>query len=147
MPNYKDGMNLTVDEKKEILFNNKDNIIGQKFGRLTVIDIAYIKNRKIHWVCECDCEYHGQRIARATDLRNGNIASCKECKKENHFRTKDLTGQRFGKLTVLRFDKVNEKTRGSYWICECDCKGPHSIKSVSSNHLKDGSTKSCGYCN
>ena len=31
----------------------------------------------------------------------------------------DLTGQRFGKLVVLKRDL--EKTNGTYWICQCDC--------------------------
>lgn len=31
----------------------------------------------------------------------------------------DLTGQRFGKLTVLKRDY--SKKGGTYWICQCDC--------------------------
>ena len=53
----------------------------------------------------------------------------------------DLTGQRFGKWTVLRKDiKCNS---GSYWICKCDC---GTEKSVSSYSLRHGNTFSCG-CN
>lgn len=51
----------------------------------------------------------------------------------------DLTGQRFGRLTVI------ERTRniGKYtaWLCRCDCGNKKIIKSKS---LKDNSTKSCG---
>lgn len=53
----------------------------------------------------------------------------------------DLTGKRFGKLVVLyEAEKVGEKT---HWICKCDC---GNLKNVSSIHLKNGDTKSCGLC-
>lgn len=45
---------------------------------------------------------------------------------------KDLTGQRFGKLTVLYLDKEKTK-RKSYWVCKCDC---GNIKSIRSDCLK-----------
>jgi hypothetical protein len=54
----------------------------------------------------------------------------------------DLTGQRFGKLTVLR--KSDEVSRsGTLWVCSCDCGGT-SI--VIGQNLRKGRTKSCG-CN
>lgn len=54
----------------------------------------------------------------------------------------DLTGQRFGNLTVIErdFSKPNSQNR-SFWKCKCDC-GNYSI--VSSTHLRKGDIKSCG---
>lgn len=54
----------------------------------------------------------------------------------------DLTGQRFGRLTVL-YRGPNQKTRTT-WICQCDC---GNITRVQSNGLKSGRTKSCGCYN
>lgn len=59
---------------------------------------------------------------------------------------KDLTGQRFGKLTVLHLDEEFEKIRGKRqirWICQCDC---GTIKSIIGAELlrKNKSQKSCG---
>lgn len=52
----------------------------------------------------------------------------------------DLTGMKFGKLTVLkRADKGNMKA--TRWICECEC---GNIKIVYGADLKSGHTKSCG---
>lgn len=52
----------------------------------------------------------------------------------------DLTGQRFGRLTVAKVDEINKN--GSYtWKCECEC-GKKTI--VSSPNLRRGITKSCG---
>ena len=34
----------------------------------------------------------------------------------------DLTGQRFGKLTVLKYDESSAcSEQGTRWICKCDC--------------------------
>ena len=52
-----------------------------------------------------------------------------------HFNTKDLTGQRFGKLTVLGFDQTSIGKGRARWICTCDC-DPSSRVSVLSSHLK-----------
>ena len=52
----------------------------------------------------------------------------------------DLTGQRFGQLTVI--EKAKEKGRNTRWICKCDC-GNECI--VRADHLKSGNTKSCGH--
>ena len=51
---------------------------------------------------------------------------------------KDLTGQRFGRLVVLSRDTTK---KGVYWNCQCDC---GNIKSIRSNSLTLGKTKSCG---
>lgn len=51
----------------------------------------------------------------------------------------DLTGERFGKLLVLRrADSRNGRTR---WLCRCDC---GNEKEVAAQALKSGKTKSCG---
>lgn len=55
-------------------------------------------------------------------------------------KVKDLTGQKFGRLTVVERD-MNDPAKRSKWICRCDC---GNICSVYSNHLKSGQTTSCG---
>lgn len=54
-------------------------------------------------------------------------------------KVKDITGQRFGRLTVIRFVEV--KDRQAFFECVCDC-GNHTI--VSGHSLRRGHTKSCG---
>lgn len=53
---------------------------------------------------------------------------------------KDITGQRFGNLTVLKPD-FKDRRGEWHWLCLCDC---GSTKSVSGNKLRSGNTKSCG---
>ena len=52
----------------------------------------------------------------------------------------DLTGKKFGYLTVLELDK-EKSTNIKYWKCQCEC---GTIKSIQGGHLKDGSSTSCG---
>lgn len=53
----------------------------------------------------------------------------------------DLTGQRFGKLTVLERDfSISGQGKRARWICKCDC---GITKSISSASLIDGQ-QSCG---
>lgn len=51
----------------------------------------------------------------------------------------DLTGQRFGRLTVI--SRAESKSGRPYWLCVCDC---GKKKVVRASHLKDGTTLSCG---
>lgn len=57
---------------------------------------------------------------------------------------KDLTGIKFLKLTVLKFDSwviQGKNTRVSFWLCQCDCGNQCKVKGT---HLSRGDTKSCG---
>lgn len=131
-----------------------ENLTGRKFNYLTVIRQAtedeYARGAGKHamWLCKCDC---GKiRFVSSGDLKNGRAVSC-GCKNREKARQlaynlgkknfKDLTGQKFGKLTVIK--------QGPYynnniqWICKCEC---GNLTTVRSNYLLSGHTKSCG-CN
>lgn len=57
---------------------------------------------------------------------------------------KDLTGQRFGKLTVIeRAPSGNDKRKRVRWLCRCDC-GTEMIRA--SRHLMSGVHKACNLC-
>lgn len=56
---------------------------------------------------------------------------------------KDLTGQRFGRLTVISFFEKRKRPSGStkyMWECRCDC---GNIIVVNADNLKSGHVKSC----
>lgn len=116
---------------------DKYNIIGQRFGRLTVESLSPIKkNRKLYWNCICDC---GNRtVVSGSNLRAGKVVSCGCAKKLS--RLEYLTGQVFGNLTVLYLDTNNNYAR-THWICKCSC---GTIKSVAACHLKQGLITNCG---
>lgn len=54
---------------------------------------------------------------------------------------KDETGNRYGRLTVLRKYRSDPHRRGMTWICRCDC---GQEIAVLGSHLRNGNTRSCG---
>jgi hypothetical protein len=54
--------------------------------------------------------------------------------------TKHLTGQRFGRLTVLH-EEGRDRRGNVLWLCSCDC---GSLNRVISTELCSGHTRSCG---
>lgn len=54
----------------------------------------------------------------------------------------DLTGKRYGLLTVLKLDHIKGRKRVGYWLCRCDC---GNLKVINSNDLRNGSTIACGH--
>lgn len=51
----------------------------------------------------------------------------------------DLTGQKFGRLTVIK--RVENKNKQTYWLCRCEC---GNEKDVNAGNLKSGNVRSCG---
>lgn len=114
----------------------RENLIGQKFGHLTVIELDEQKTKKQHrtcWICECDCEDHTRLSVLATNLKKGNSTKCKYCRAEN------LIGQKFNLLTVVK--RVVDEQDHVKWMCECECGNTIIVRADS---LRSGHTKSCG---
>lgn len=110
---------------------------GERFGYLTIVEMVRLPNGRRKWKCRCDC---GNMVLRdAGQLRDGNTTSC-GCKRNVFI---DLTGKRFGHLTVLgRAEDIIEPS-GRHrvrWKCQCDC---GNICYVSRDNLGK-STISCG---
>jgi hypothetical protein len=57
-----------------------------------------------------------------------------------HGNTRDLTGQRFGRLVVTA--QAHGRSRVS-WLCECDC---GATKTILACNITCGKTTSCGKC-
>jgi hypothetical protein len=53
----------------------------------------------------------------------------------------DITGHKFGKLTVIRKAPGVDYCTRAYWECVCDCGG---TRIVNTYDLRKGPTKSCG---
>ena len=56
---------------------------------------------------------------------------------------KDITGQKFNRLTALRYVGMN-KDKHALWECVCDC---GNVVVVQGSNLRSGNTKSCGCYN
>lgn len=121
------------------------DLVGQKFGRLLVIDAAEERTRAggMRWKCLCDC---GNTIivSRGVLVNTNTTKSCgcyrKEHSKINGYNRRiDLSGQRFGRLVVL--SPAEKKGRSSAWRCKCDC---GNIAEIRISALTGGHTRSCG---
>lgn len=59
-----------------------NSLIGQQFGRLTVIERAEnTENRQTKWLCQCECG--NTCVAYGLNLKAGRKVSCGECTKED----------------------------------------------------------------
>jgi len=115
----------------------KLDLIGQKFRNLTVIEESgKNKWREIMWLCKCSCgkkNCNKETIVSGGNLRRYNTKSC-GCSHRP-----DLTGQKFGRLTVIK--KSGKNKNYITYLCQCKC-GKKTI--AISTKLIQGRKKSCG---
>ena len=111
------------------------NLEDQVFGKLVVIECVGRHPKFGGRIWDCLCECGNTCVVRTSQLSAGK----KHCGCEPRSDALDLTGKRFGMLTVLyRVPSKKERTR---WQCACDCGGFNAINTTA---LMAGLTKSCG---
>ncbi len=125
---------------------------GQKFNRLTITDPKAISvqiGHKCLILCKCECGT--ERLFSRSGVVSGKVKSCGCWRRENGVilmtalsrslehppNWKDLTGNKFGKWTVLEY-----KGR-SAWLCRCDC---GTVRTVQMGHLRDRPEGTCWRC-
>ena len=115
----------------------KIDLTGQKFHHLQVVQKSEEQSKAdaVLWDCICDCG--SKTTATTAQLRSGHKKSCGCIKRVP--KAEDLTGQRFGRLTVMK--RVGTADRKAIWRCRCDCGKKTDVRS---SDLKSGNTKSCG---
>lgn len=113
-----------------------ENLTGQRFGMLVALRRAPNQNGRTCWVCRCDCG--NERIVISRDLKRGKVRSC-GC--DQISRMKDISGQRFGRLTALEPTEHRDEKGSVYWRCRCDC---GQELEVTEDGLAWGNYKSCG---
>ncbi len=125
-------------------------LIGKKINHLTVVEALPERMRGLSWVrCKCDCGR--ERITPVFEFLYGKINSCgaKDCvyrySSGHNPRYRDLTGKKFGYLTVIR-DTGKRYANNTIWECKCNREGCGRICEVRSCALLTGNTQSCGQC-
>lgn len=122
----------------------------EKIGKLKPLYIDETKPRgqghNIYWICQCDC---GNQISvnscnLNSALKKGRNSSCGKC----NANLTDLTGNVYGKLTVIGHDDsyMSNKSNGwkHKWICSCECGNKVSVFGTNLTRLH---TTSCGCAN
>lgn len=141
-------INIRINPRRIFYMKN----IGKKFNRLTILQIDEDKKQeqiqkgkkpRKYYICQCDC---GTILSiRADNVVSGHSQSCGCHRADNNKEIaknliRDLTGQKFGKLTALRLDNYTPGT-GVKWVCQCEC---GTICSVYATNLTKLHTTSCG---
>ena len=79
---------------------NFKNLLGKKFGKLTVVKLVGSDNKKLLgrrkkkkrsvWLCKCDCG--GEKLVTTNELTRHNVSSCDECRLNSNgeYRIKEL---------------------------------------------------------
>ena len=117
----------------------REDIIGQRFNRLVVIEDDGTRSSKgdIKWLCRCDCGnfYH----ALGYRLKRGLTKSCgclNDERRRERFR--DLTGTETANFKII--DRAYSKNQRVYWNCICKHCGNHVI--YNSNEIERN--RGCG---
>jgi hypothetical protein len=111
----------------------KKDLIGSQFGKLTVISVADKIKGRTAWNCICSCG--GTTVVTTNSLTTKNTESC-GCE---NLQNQDLSGQKFGRITVIhKFEKQND-----HWCYLCNCSCGNECLILGYNLLRN-KTKSCG---
>lgn len=116
------------------------DLTGARFGHLTVLKkLPEVEDRYTLWRCRCDC---GNEIRVNTKrLRRGTVQGCPDCwTPRGRIEPLDLSGQRFGRLTVRSLSPERLHGRRT-WACVCDC-GKEVL--ATTHDLQCGHVQSCG---
>lgn len=111
---------------------HKYDNIGLRQGRLTIVDV----DDNYNYICRCDC---GNTKVLAKPNWNGGVQSCGCYKTESTRKrcTDDLTGNVYGKITVLNV--IYREGLPPKWKCVCECGNEFE---TNGGTLKNG----CGMC-
>lgn len=122
----------------------KDKLqIGKTYGCYTILNFLENKPKEKRY-CLCKCENCGEiRKVGYYKVTHNNYEYCPKCRPKPKLKN-DLTGKKFGRLEVLSRCENHIQPSGITKIkykCICEC---GNVCYVSSSHLINGHTSSCG---
>lgn len=98
----------------------RKDLTGLKFGSLTVLSLSHMDKRNgAYYKCLCDC-------GNETTVMGANLSSGKQksCGCSRNYLRRDLSGLKFGLLTVIKPVESRKRTgnRTVYqYLCKCEC--------------------------
>lgn len=123
---------------------NSHELTGMTFGELTVLERATERSKSglIQWRCRCSCG--AEYLVAGTKLVTGRATHCPSRKAHRELRkykSADIAGQKFHRLTALQPTGERNKKGNVIWLCRCDC---GKEVEYSYNELMYSSVQSCG---
>lgn len=119
---------------------NRKDLIGQKFGPLTVIKLDIDKTnqqKRAFWLCSCD------NCNKVHSVRSDSLQKITRCPDDKNRTSliKEEAGNVYGKLTVIEKAKKNNINKNAFWLCQCECGNQIIVNGID---LRRGHTHSCG---
>lgn len=111
-----------------------DELIGKKFGKLTVLNYEMPAKAGTHGTYQCICDCGNITHPRKNSLLTGKSTTCGHC-----YQKQIYPGMRTKMLTVIK-ESSRDDNRNVLWKCRCDC---GRVVDVSANALRKGQL-SCG---
>lgn len=135
------NMTCNVCANKRRSENNRINVIGSKYGKLTILEIIKdVHPTQVKCICDCGNVY----IGRQADIVSQHTQSCGCLQKEvvSESNTKDWTGvvSDYG-VEFLKVDHMREEGQW-LWKCRCGLCGSEFVALPAK--VNSGHTTSCG---
>lgn len=120
-----------------------EHLINTIINGWTILDIIPPNGKYSHTLAICQCQCGEIKEVRLSYVINGRSKDCGCGRKEmlRETRTKNLVGQKFGKLTVVELLEDSNKFGRRVYKCKCDCGNEINVPS---NSLIEYHTLSCG---
>ena len=90
------------------------DILGQKFGRLTAIGATEEKDANGRTLYECQCDCGGTKKVPAYLLLGGRVTSC-GCARKGHVRTQEVETERVKQIYT---QAAGVYQRGEFWVAQ-----------------------------
>lgn len=131
------------DRLKEKTKKKYEHLIGTQINGWVVLDIVPHDEEHKYTSAVCQCKCGTIKNVRLTYLINGKSKNCGCGRKQTlrETRTKNLVGQRFGKLVAVELLEDSDRFNRRVYRCKCDCGRETTVSSIclTTNH-----TLSCG---
>jgi hypothetical protein len=121
--------------------NNRIHVIGNKYGRLTILEVIP-DTRPTQVKCKCDCG--NEHICAQADVVSGHTQSCGclQSEQASTANTKDWTGHVADSgIEFLHQDYKNDKGQ---WMWKCKCGVCGNLFSELPARINNGHVTSCG---
>lgn len=121
------------------------DLVGQKFGKLTVIKLETIGKYGKEYLCECECG--NKKIVLGTQLTRKQTTSCgcirgkQNINKKHDKFSKSKIGEKHNLLTIIGIEEYKGNSGNYLMTCQCDC--GNITKQIYAD-IKKGKVKSCG---
>lgn len=121
----------------------KNEVIGNKYGRWTIISCNNISGLEKKYECICECS--NKEFKKLAELKRNRAQSCSQCNVRNsHDPIKEI-GKRYGRWTIIEQnkEKSESKVRPLCFNCKCDCGNIVKVRLVD---MRNGRSSQCRDC-